>query len=161
MFVWCPTLKGKQKSLGLDWVICPCCLLFLPTPTSVVTWVFRWTFSSPTSLSPSPSHVWHFRQLQAVQWLLSVLAPSTYISWRTVHSCPENCSQNPGSPVTPISLQYNPALGQIKNWLRSGSQIKASPTPFAETAIAPSICMLQSCVQSVQSLQSLQSIQSI
>ena len=28
--------------------------------------------------------------------------------------------------VTPIALQYNPALGWIYNWLRSGSQIKAS-----------------------------------
>ena len=29
--------------------------------------------------------------------------------------------------MTPIALQYNPALGWIYNWLRSGSQIKASP----------------------------------
>ena len=41
--------------------------------------------------------------------------------------CLENCPQTPSSPETPIALQYNPALGRIYNWLRSGSQIKASP----------------------------------
>ena len=29
--------------------------------------------------------------------------------------------------MTHIALQYNPAMGWIYNWLRSGSQIKASP----------------------------------
>ena len=65
--------------------------------------------------------VWLSRQLL---WLLSLLAPSLSIScsvfvWRTVHSCPENCPQ---TPVTPIALQYNPALGWIYNWLTNKSQ---------------------------------------
>ena len=53
---------------------------FLPMPASIVVLVFRWTFSSPPS--PSPSHLLHFRQLQAVQFLFGEL--STPVR-RTVH----------------------------------------------------------------------------
>ena len=93
--------------------------------------------------------VWLSRQLQ---WLLSLLAPSPSISWsvfvwRTVHSCPENCPHSPSSPVTPIALQYKPALGWIYNWLRSGSQIKASPG--LDIKLAHYYC-LRKTVQSIQ-----------
>ena len=101
---------------------------------------FSSSFTPPNLFSP------RYRKHQFLNWfdfpgnssdsylflLLLLLFLGVFLSWRTVHSCPENCPQTPGSPVTPIALQYNPALGWIYNWLRSGSQIKASPGLFEE-----------------------------
>ena len=120
---------------------------FYPCSPKVEPWVNRWTFSFPSSPSSSspPSHhqifaPLRYRKCQFSNWfdfpgnssdsylfLLLLLFPGVFLSGELSTSCPENCPQTPGSPVTPIALQYNPALGWIFNWLISGSQIKASP----------------------------------
>ena len=127
------------------------CVSFYPRSPEVEPWVFRLTFF-PSSSSPSPHHQLfvsiRYRKHQFSNWfdfpgnssdsylflLLLFLFPGVFLSGelsipvrRTVHSCPENCPQTPGSSVTLIALQNNPALGWIYNSLRSGSQIKASP----------------------------------
>ena len=137
----------KFRKNTKDGIIC-----FYPWSPEVEPWVNRWTFSPPPAPSPPPppspppSHHQLFvslkyRKHQFSNWfdfpgnssdsylflLLLLLFPEVFFVWRTVHSCLENCPQTQGSPVTPIALQYNPALGWIYNWLRSGSQIKASP----------------------------------
>ena len=42
-----------------------------------------------------------------------LLFPGAFLSGELSTSCLENCPQTPDSPVTPISLQYSPALGWI------------------------------------------------
>ena len=49
---------------------------FFSMQLPIAAWVFRWTFSS------SPSHLLHFRQLEAVQFLSGELSTPV---WRTVH----------------------------------------------------------------------------
>ena len=80
-------------------------LLFLLTPASVVVWVFRWTFSpSHPSLSSPPSHLLHFRQLQAVQCLENCPLLSGELSTDSRQSSDSYFSSVQSSPGPDIKL---------------------------------------------------------
>ena len=83
-------------------------IMFLPMPASIAAWVFRWIFSSP------PSHLLHFRQLQAVQ-------------------CPENCPllsgelstdsrQSSDSYFSSVQSSPRPDIKLAQIWLTNKSQ---------------------------------------
>ena len=90
-------------------LLLPVAIMFLPMPTSIAAWVFRWTFSPP-----SPSHLLHFRQLRVVQCLENCPLLSGELSTKS--------RQSSDSYFSSVQSSQGPDIKLAQIWLTNKSQ---------------------------------------